>query len=60
MTAPCAEEKKMNELTDSSIFVLNDQTLGVIEELGAHMPGGFFILRGAGTRAAAVREQAGD
>ncbi|MBQ2626202.1 MAG: hypothetical protein IJG17_00335 [Eubacterium sp.] len=50
----------MNELTDSSIFVLNDQTLGVIEELGAHMPGGFFILRGAGTRAAAVREQAGD
>ena len=33
----------MNELTDSSIFVLNDQTLGVIEELGAHMPGGFFI-----------------
>ena len=35
--------EKMNELTDSSIFVLNDQTLGVIEELGAHMPGGFFI-----------------
>lgn len=34
----------MNELTDSSIFVLNDQTLGVIEELGAHMPGGVFTV----------------
>ena len=35
----------MNELTDGSIFVLNDQTLGVIKELGAHMPGGFFIYQ---------------
>lgn len=26
-------------------FELNEQTLSVIEEIGSHMPGGFFIYR---------------
>ena len=25
-------------------FLLNDETLSVIEEIGRHMPGGFFIF----------------
>ena len=29
------------------IFELNEQTLSVIEEIGGHMPGGFFIYRAA-------------
>ena len=28
-----------------SNFDLNEQTLSVIEEMGSHMPGGFFIYR---------------
>ena len=26
-------------------FELNEQTLSVIEEIGSHMPGGFFIYK---------------
>ena len=29
-------------------FLLNDETLSVIEEIGRHMPGGFFIYEAAG------------
>ncbi len=29
-------------------FVLNDHTMGIIEEIGRHMPGGFFIYRAEG------------
>ena len=28
-----------------SRFELNEQTLSVIEEIGSHMPGGFFIYQ---------------
>ena len=31
----------------TNYFELNEQTLAVIEELGGHMPGGFFIYRAA-------------
>ena len=30
------------------IFALNDQTLSMVEEIGDHMPGGFFIYRADG------------
>lgn len=33
----------MNKPEDNRFFILNDQTLRVIEDLGDHMPGGFFI-----------------
>ena len=29
-------------------FVLNEQTLAVIEQIGSHMPGGFFLYRAEG------------
>ena len=29
-------------------FILNDATLHVIEEIGSHMPGGFFIYKAGG------------
>ena len=29
-------------------FLLNDETLSVIEEIGRHMPGGFFIYEASG------------
>ncbi len=29
-------------------FVLNEHTMGIIEEIGRHMPGGFFIYRAEG------------
>ena len=31
----------------NNLFVLNDQTLSVVRELGSHMPGGFFIYKAA-------------
>ena len=32
----------------SENFVLNEETLEVIEQLGEHMPGGFFIYKASG------------
>ena len=29
-------------------FALNDTTLPIVEEIGRHMPGGFFIYRAEG------------
>ena len=32
-------------MMEAKTFELNDQTLSVIEEIGSHMPGGFFLYR---------------
>ena len=36
-------------MPESKKFELNEQTLYVIEEIGGHMPGGFFIYKAGGT-----------
>ncbi len=40
------------------IFELNDKTIPVIEEIGAHMPGGFFIYQAGGTEPLLYANQA--
>ncbi len=52
MEIPCRETaaaKSRQEADDvGKVFELNEQTLSIIEEIGGHMPGGFFIYRSEG------------
>lgn len=41
-------------------FLLNDETLPVVEEIGRHMPGGFFIYKAAGEELLYVNRAAMD